>query len=136
MFNLKSLSAKDAGRGWAWLPGESSDLIRASTPGWVWFEKKGGTGYGKQENGKIKATGLFRSWTFLLLQRIPCAKTVSEGLHWAWAWAWAWFNRGPVESEYWSFKLCSLLTFSIWKSVEWKVFCDVFNRQPFPFPLA
>ena len=35
MFNLKSLSAKDAGRGQAWLPGESSDLIRASTVGWV-----------------------------------------------------------------------------------------------------
>lgn len=130
MFNLKSLSAKDAGRGWAWLSGESSDMIRASTPGWVWF-KKGGKGYRKQ-NGKIKAIGLFRSWTFLLLQRIPCVKTVPEGLHWA----WAWFNRGPVESEYWSFKLCSLLTFSIWISVEWKLFCDVFNRQPFPFPLA
>lgn len=54
-FNLKSLSAKDPGRGPAWLPGESSDLIRASTVGWVWFERKGGKGHGKQENDKIKA---------------------------------------------------------------------------------
>ena len=35
MFNLKSLSAEDTGRGQAWLPGESYDLIRASTVGWV-----------------------------------------------------------------------------------------------------
>lgn len=55
MFNLKSLSAEDTGRGQAWLPGESYDLIRASTVGWVWFERKGGKGHGKQENDKIKA---------------------------------------------------------------------------------
>lgn len=55
MFNLKSPSAKDAGRGQVWLHGESSDLIWAFTLGWVWFERKDGKGHEKQENRMMKA---------------------------------------------------------------------------------